>query len=193
MFVVLNPAKPETKMPYQSSRHVLFAATAALFWNPGAIARDAKAASPERTPACDSVEYRQFDFWIGRWSVTEAELPAGQNSIEPDLKGCALFESWQSVDGSRGRSVNFYDRNRHQWHQTWIDERGAALELDGGLVGKSMVLEGKRPDAKTDASVRHRITWTPQQDGSVRQHWQMMKAERSTWETVFDGLYKRSR
>jgi hypothetical protein len=112
---------------------------------------------------------------VSEWSVTEGEQPAGQNSIEPDLKRCALFESWISVDGSRGRSINFYDRNRHRWHQTWIDDRGGALELDGGLVGGSMVLEGERPEAKTNASVRHRITWTPQRDGSVRQHWQMMK------------------
>ena len=56
-----------------------------------------------------------------------------------------------------------------------------------------MVLEGERPEAKTNASVRHRITWTPQRDGTVRQHWQMMKTEPSTWETVFDGLYKRNK
>jgi hypothetical protein len=180
-------------MSYRSNCYALFAATATLFWNLGAIATDAKAAPPEPTPTCNSGEYRQFDFWIGRWSVTEGGQPAGQNSIEPDLKGCAFFESWRSVDGSRGRSVNFYDRNRHHWHQTWIDDRGGVLELDGGLVGESMVLEGERPDAKANASVRHRITWTPQQDGSVRQHWQRMKAEQSTWETVFDGLYKRSR
>jgi hypothetical protein len=175
-----------------SNCYVTLTASTALFWNLGAIAEDAKTAPSVLTPTCDSVEYRQFDFWIGRWSVIEGEQPAGQNTIEPDLKRCALFESWMSVDGSRGRSINFYDRNRHRWHQTWIDDRGGALELDGGLVSGSMILEGERPDAKTNISVRHRITWTPQRDGSVRQHWQMMKAEKSTWETVFDGLYKRS-
>ena len=179
-------------MLYRPNCYALFAAIAALLWNLGAIAEDAKGAPSEPTPTCDSGEYRQFDFWIGRWSVTEGEQPAGQNSIEPDLKRCALFESWRSVDGSRGRSINFFDRNRQRWHQTWIDDRGGALELDGGLVGGSMVLEGERPDAKTNTSVRHRITWTPQRDGTVRQHWQMMKSGQSTWETVFDGLYKRS-
>jgi len=181
------------KMLYTSNWYVLLTAATALFWNLDAIAKDATTALSEPTPTCESGEYRQFDFWIGNWSVTEGEQPAGQNSIEPDLKRCALFESWISVDGSRGRSINFYDRNRHRWHQTWIDDRGGALELDGGLVGGNMVLEGERPEAKTNASVRHRITWTPQRDGSVRQHWQMMKAEHSTWKTVFDGLYKRNK
>jgi hypothetical protein len=84
-------------MPYRCSCYVLFAATAALFSNLGANADDAKPAPSEPTSSCDSGEYRQFDFWVGRWSVTE----------------------------------------------------------------------GERPDAKTNTSVRHRITWTPQRDGSV--------------------------
>jgi hypothetical protein len=179
-------------MRYPPNWYVPIAAASALFWNVGAIAEDAKISPLVPTPTCDSPEYREFDFWIGRWTVTEGGQPAGQNSIEADLKRCALFESWSSVDGSRGRSINFYDRNQHRWHQTWIDDRGGALELDGGLVGGSMVLQGARPDAKTNTIVRQRITWTPQRDGSVRQHWQMMKTKESTWETVFDGLYKRS-
>lgn len=179
-------------MRHPSSWYVPLTAASALFWNLGAIAEETKTAPSVLTPTCDSEEYRQFDFWVGSWNVTEGGQPAGQNRIEPDLKRCALFESWNSVDGSRGRSVNFYDRNRHRWHQTWIDDRGGSLELDGGLVGESMILEGERPDAKASTSIRHRITWTPQRDGSVRQHWQMKKPEQSAWETVFDGLYKRS-
>jgi hypothetical protein len=180
-------------MLFPSNWYAPLAAASALFWNLGAIAEDAKTAPAVLPPTCESEEFRQFDFWIGTWSVTEDGQPAGQNIIEPDLKRCALFEFWSSVDGSRGRSINFYDRNRRRWHQTWIDDRGGALELDGGLVGGSMTLEGERPDATAGTSVRHRITWTPQRDGSVRQHWQMMKAGQSTWETVFDGLYKRNR
>ena len=180
-------------MLYRSHyRCVPLIAATTICWNLGAIAEDAKTA-PSETPTCNSAEYRQFDFWIGRWSVTEGHQAAGQNSIEADLKRCALFESWSSAGGSRGRSINFYDRDRQRWHQTWIDDRGGALELDGGLVGGSMVLEGERPDAKTHITVRHRITWTPQRDGTVRQHWQMIKNDQSTWETVFDGLYARAR
>ena len=179
-------------MMFLSNRLVLVTAAAALCWNLGAKAEDAKPV-PAPMPSCDALEYRQFDFWIGKWSVTEAKKPAGSNSIEPDLKRCALFESWSDVDGSRGRSINFYDRTLRRWHQSWIDDRGGALELNGGLVGGSMVLEGERLDMKANTSARHRITWTPQPDGSVRQHWQMMKAGAGAWETVFDGLYMHSK
>jgi hypothetical protein len=181
------------KMLHASDCYLPLAAAGTLFWNFAAIAEDTKATPSVAAPTCNSEEYRQFDFWIGAWSVTEGGQPAGQNRIEPDLKRCALFESWSSVDGTRGRSINFYDRERRRWHQTWVDDRGGSLELDGGLVGVSMVLEGERPDANAGTPVRHRITWTPQPDGSVRQHWQTRKGDQSNWETVFDGLYKRYR
>jgi hypothetical protein len=170
--------------------YALLVAASALAFRLDAIADGAEPVAAAVT-SCDSQEYRQFDFWIGTWTVSEDGKPAGRNGIEATLNHCALFESWSSVDGSHGRSMNFYDRERHQWHQSWIDDRGGALELDGGMVGKSMVLEGDRPDPASGGSVRHRITWTPLADGTVRQHWQRMKTAKSDWETVFDGLYKR--
>jgi hypothetical protein len=178
-------------MLLRSNWFIRIIAATALLWNPGADADNASAAPS--AAGCDSEEYRQFDFWIGAWNVIEGTQPAGQNEIESDLKHCALFESWRSIDGSRGRSINFYDHDRRRWHQTWIDDRGGALELDGGLVGGSMVLEGERPDAKGASSIRHRITWTPERDGSVRQHWQTIKSSQANWETVFDGIYSRAR
>jgi hypothetical protein len=37
---------------------------------------------------------------------------------------------------------------------------------------------------------RHRITWTPGVDGSVRQHWESATAG-GEWQTAFDGTYTR--
>jgi hypothetical protein len=142
-------------------------------------------------PGCNATEYRQFDFWLGKWEVTEAGQPSGRNEIQLDLNGCALFESWTSVDNSRGRSVNFYDRHRHRWHQTWIDDHGGSLQLDGGIVNGSMVLEQNQTDPATGKAIINRITWTPNANGSVRQHWQVRKGRDLAWETVFDGLYRR--
>ena len=180
-------------MPVHSTWYVRIIAATAFIWNPGAYADDAGASPSAQAPSCDSAEHRQFDFWIGTWNVTEGAQPAGQNTIESDLRHCALFESWRSADGSRGRSINFYDQDRRRWHQTWIDDRGAALELDGGLIGGSMVLEGERPDARGTGTIHHRITWTPERDGTVRQLWQTKTSAQSNWETVFDGTYSRVR
>jgi hypothetical protein len=50
-----------------------------------------------------------------------------------------------------------------------------------------MVLEGQTTG--TDGQVtKHRITWTPNPDGTVRQHWESTDAK-GAWSTAFDGLY----
>jgi hypothetical protein len=142
-------------------------------------------------PAC-AAESRQFDFWIGRWNVSEKGRPAGVNHIERILGGCALMETWSGAQGGAGRSLNFFDRADGRWHQTWIDASGEALFLSGVLSGGAMRLEGERPASGDQPATRHRITWTPLPGGKVRQLWESRGAAGGEWSVLFDGLYERA-
>jgi Protein of unknown function (DUF1579) len=145
-------------------------------------------------PPCSRPECRQFDFWIGSWDVTDtAGKPAGKNTIRSILNGCVLEESWTSAQGSfAGHSFNIYDAATGRWHQTWVDNSGTLLRLDGGLVGGKMVLVGSRPPAKDGAmDVLHRITWEKKSDDEVRQLWESSPDGGQTWSVVFDGKYVR--
>lgn len=138
---------------------------------------------------CKAEEYRQFDFWIGEWEVRDPDgKVVGHNSIKRILDGCALKESWQGAGGSVGYSFNTYDRMKGQWHQTWVDANGLLLKLDGGMEEESMVLRGEMP-ARDGGVAKTRITWTPQENGRVRQLWEASRDGGETWVTVFDGLY----
>lgn len=150
------------------------------------LALSAEAQTPDSVagPRCASAEYRQFDFWLGEWEVTQNGKAAGRNSIRPILNGCAISEEWSGSSGFRGTSLNFYNADSKRWHQTWIDSRGQSLLLDGQLEGGSMVLQS----AGTDMP-RHRITWTPMPDKTVRQFWQVQQASGGEWKTLFDGRY----
>ena len=35
-------------------------------------------------------------------------------------------------------------------------------------------------------------TWTPNPDGTVRQHWEISSDAGKSWTTAFDGLYRRA-
>jgi hypothetical protein len=144
-------------------------------------------------PSCSDPAYRQFDFWIGDWNVTANDQPAGTNSIQPVHNGCALEENWQGAGagGVSGSSLNIYDRANDRWHQTWVDGNGTLLQLDGGLVDGAMVLRGTRPAEDGNGITTHRITWTPNADGSVRQLWEASR-DGQTWSVLFDGLYTRA-
>ena len=106
---------------------------------------------------------------------------------------CALQENWQGAGPSAvsGSSYNIYDRATGSWHQTWVDSTGNLLQLDGGLVDGVMVLSGERPGPDGQGIARHRISWTPNDDGTVRQYWEMSLDGRN-WSVLFDGMYRRS-
>jgi len=150
-----------------------------------------KTAAPPKP--CSSGKYHQFDFWIGDWNVTSNGQPAGTNSIYPIHNGCALMENWQGagVGGISGSSLNIYDQASDRWHQTWVDGSGTLLELDGGLQDGNMVMQGERPAADGNGVTKHRITWTPNEDGSVRQLWDASNDGQS-WTVLFDGIYVKS-
>ena len=145
---------------------------------------------PAPPPACQSAEYRQFDFWVGTWDVF---LPngqkAGENRIEPISAGCALLENWSGRGGFTGKSLNIYDRDDKRWHQTWVDSSGGLLMIAGNLVDRRMVLSSQLAGAVGDT--QQRITWTPNEDGSVRQFWESSADAGKTWTVQFDGKYVR--
>ena len=172
-------------------RAVALAALAALaaLSIPFAVAAQSTAA-PQAAP-CSTAEYRQFDFWIGDWEVRRPDgRVVGHNKIEPALNGCTLVEQWTSTGNSRGTSLNFYDSASRQWHQTWIDNSGSPIYLNGGLSDGKMVLESQTKNAQGQ-NVHHRITWTPLEGGGVRQHWESSSDGARTWTTLFDGQYRK--
>jgi hypothetical protein len=56
-------------------------------------------------PKCTADEYRQFDFWIGDWEVTNAagEI-AGTSRVRVLFGGCVLQEEWTGARGVTGAS-----------------------------------------------------------------------------------------
>lgn len=141
--------------------------------------------------ACRSEKHRQFDFWLGDWNVTSNGEQAGTNTIHLVQGGCALQENWQGSGpgGVSGSSFNIYDQANDKWHQTWVDSNGTLLEIDGGLINGVMVLQGQRPARDGTGMALHRISWTPNEDGSVRQLWETSTDDGRSWSILFDGLY----
>ena len=159
----------------------------------GALALPSKALSGQTAAppgaACGGAEFHQFDFWIGTWDVTRPDGGrAGENHVEPILGGCVLRESWAGARGMHGSSYNIYDAARRRWHQTWVDDRGTLLVLEGAFAGGRMVLEGVSADS-AGRPQRQRITWQETAPGHVRQLWESSTDGGATWAVAFDGRY----
>lgn len=139
-------------------------------------------------PACGDPAHGQFDFWLGTWQVHKPDgTLAGTNRIEKAQDGCVVHERYGTPRGYDGQSLNIYDASRKVWHQTWVDDTGTLLLLEGGLVDGKMVFEGETT-GQDGAATKHRITWTPNPDGTVRQVWESTDAA-GDWKVAFDGHY----
>lgn len=193
----LHPRRPDSRRTHPLSTAVIALGLSMLgLWlAPADRARGdeqpAQNASPPRP--CTAPEYRQFDFWLGTWEVVnrlqKAPAAPSTNRITAAEGGCVIVERYTGARaGYSGRSLSFYDARRDLWHQTWIDNRGQALYLEGRLEqrngDRALVLSGTKPDGTLD-----RVTWRLLQDGQVQQLWEVSKDGGESWQAVFDGLY----
>jgi len=155
-------------------------------------AAHAQADSSGQQKPCSAPEHRQFDFWIGEWTVTNPQgQPAGNSVITTTLDGCVIHEHWQSASSAyTGNSYNIYDAARKVWHQSWVDNSGLLLQLDGQFEDGKMILVGERP-AADGGSVFNRISWERISADKVRQLWESSSDGGKTWAVQFDGMYVR--
>ena len=102
-----------------------------------------------------------------------------------------MQENWISATpGYTGTSNNFYNYKTKLWEQIWVDNQGQSLHLKGNKVGNQMIL---RTDDEKNAEGKtffYRITWTDNDDGTVRQLWETITDGKDVT-VAFDGLYKR--
>ena len=132
---------------------------------------------------CAAGASRQFDLWVGDWIVPNPNGgdPNATNSVTVDLDGCAVLEHWtprpsaQNPLAPRGRSLNAYDAETGQWHQTWIPEGsfpagGVPFRMAGGLRADGvMAMEGTRFFWANGEPWIDRYTWTKVDDDHVVQ------------------------
>lgn len=141
---------------------------------------------------CCTENHKAFDFWIGTWTVTNADgTAAGTNSIEKVQDQCILQENWTSAKaGYTGTSFNFYNARTKQWEQLWLDNKGGSLKLKGNRIDDQMILQSNELKNKKGEPYINRITWTLNKDGTVRQLWEVITNGREI-AVAFDGLYKK--
>jgi hypothetical protein len=159
--------------------------------SPVSMRRAVAPEKPQRLVPCANPAYRQFDFWIGDWDVFEIERPnvvVARARIESILNGCVLHEVYEGLDGHKGESFSIYDVTLNLRHQSWVNNSGYLLTIEGHLQGKSMTLEGVdhvpnnklrqvRGEWRADEQGAHEVAWRST-DGGV------------SWVTWFDLSFR---
>jgi len=140
-------------------------------------------------PCLHNPKYQEFDFWIGEWEVFNPRgQKVGENHIQKFMQGCLIQESWTSVRGSRGTSINYFDPAAQKWKQNWVDENGRIIWYIGEYRDNTMHFRGELIDQEGRIE-QAQVTLELFPNGNVHHIIKHSKDEGKTWYTWFDGLY----
>lgn len=161
------------------------------------LALQATAATPAPAPPpCAAAEFSAFDFWVGDWDVypNGKDQLVAHSRIEKLYGGCALRENWMPLKGAGGGSLNTLVPATGRWRQFWVDSQGGAVDFEGGPAGNGMVLTGFWRGVNGPG--KHgliRMSYTPVDKDTVRQHGEISLDHGLNWSTSFDFIYRRAK
>jgi hypothetical protein len=108
--------------------------------------------------------------------------------------GCGLLENWTASNGTTGKSLNAFNPVAKQWQQYWVGQGGAVTEYrESEWHDGSLSLVARPTVAAPPGQPIQRLTFTPVNDSTVRQHGELSKDGGSTWTTSYDLYYHRHR
>jgi tetratricopeptide (TPR) repeat protein len=146
-----------------------------------------------RYPCRTSPEVRQFDFWLGDWSVQVGGTEVGVNRIEQTIDRCALLENWETPGGPNGKSLNYWDPMLRRWRQIFIFDMGTVNDYTGEWKDGEMRFLSAPARTAAGRIVHFRMTFIPMARDTVRQRIEISPDSGRSWTPGFDALYVRRR
>jgi hypothetical protein len=128
-----------------------------------------------------------------QWDVTtKGGTRVGASVVQSVSGGCALLENWTSARGGQGKSLNSFNPAVGQWQQYWIGQDGNPTEFrESTWEGASIVLRAHAPASGTTPATEQRLTFSPLDSATVRQHGETSTDGGATWTTTYDFYYHR--
>ena len=153
-------------------------------------------AKKNQRPCAYNPENRQFDFWVGEWSVatTQGAIPAGDSKIELILEDCVVLENWKSLNGPySGKSYNIYNQALKRWEQYWVDNVGGNIFFHGGLQDGVMDYWTDDIPQPSGPALRRHLQFIRMGPDQVRQFSRGSTDGGKTWQVEYDFTYTRKK
>lgn len=135
---------------------------------------------------------RQFDFWLGDWTVTYPGMPGSAASkVILELDKCVLVETWDGGKGHKGENIFAYSSDDKSWHGMFADNQGRVHIFEGKVAQGSAEFLGtsRGPNGET---VLNRIKIVRLAPDKVEQSWEKSADKGATWTMEFHGQYSRN-
>ncbi|MDG1995303.1 MAG: hypothetical protein P8J14_02320 [Emcibacteraceae bacterium] len=149
----------------------------------------------EMVVPCALPFYRELDYLVGDWQVFHKSTGklAGYDRIGRTLHGCAIQQSWISLDDHfsseyvpfrmYGKSLTAF--NGSQWVQMWVDNHAGVQILKGGPEKDLFVLSSEKPVG----GFTYKLTWQKNGDGTLANKHERRQSNDQEWEILYDWVY----
>lgn len=108
------------------------------------------------TTPTQSTTNMSLDFWLGKWTADSTQpQPDGKTTVQKNaaknhilkIKGDKVTHENFTMPGFNGESWSVFNPKTNKWNQTWIDDSGAYLTLEGGMEGEEFILTQTHPNS----------------------------------------------
>ncbi len=140
---------------------------------------------------CSSGEYRQFDYWLGNWSVSNGGANTGTSKVELSLDQCLIVESWAGARNHVGKKIFAYSPEDHRWYGMFADNEGRVhVFSEGKVMAGSAEFQGpsRGPNGET---VLNRMKIVRTGADRVEETWEKSSDSGVSWKEVYRGEYSR--
>lgn len=140
---------------------------------------------------CSGPECKQFDFWVGDWTLSFNDTGRATNTITRELDGCVVHEHFKDIKtGYTGESWSVYNKRTGKWNQTWVDNQGGYIALTGEYRNDSMILNTE-PYMQNNAIAQNRMVYHNITRTTLEWNWQSTADGGKTWKDNWHIRYRR--
>jgi hypothetical protein len=138
-----------------------------------------------------------FDFWVGEWQLSwtdqQGNAGSGTNRIEKTLDGVVIQENFEAIKGRlqgyKGRSLSVYNPQGQSWHQTWVDNQGGYIDLDGSIDGNKRIFQTDERPGPQGSTIINRMVFYDIKSDSFTWDWESSTDGGETWTVNWQILY----
>ncbi len=135
-----------------------------------------------------------FDFWVGDWNLTwknqDGSTGTAKNVVTKVLDEQVLFENFEAEgqNALKGMSHSVYNAKEKTWKQTWVDNQGSHIVLNGAIQEGNPVFITEPAETK-NGTLQFRMVFSEITPNSFIWDWQRKKDD--GWESSWKIDYTR--
>ena len=150
-------------------------------------------AAADAVPCSANSENRQFDYWLGDWSIGAPGSSGNAHStVSAALDKCLVVEKWDGGRGHSGQNIFGYSADDKSWYGMFADNEGRVHVFTSGKVSSGSAQFEGTSRGPNGESLLNRVKITRLNPNKVEQTWEKSSNNGTSWNVVFRGEYSRA-